>query len=131
MGELTIYLIENAPELFDDFEDDGATLPTAITSLHQSTDSGLSEAAATSDSPDSALFDSPPLSDDADGPCPDEIPPTGQTGDSQALVVRPYFSSPKQSGPTTNRPFLWRSTAASQSPSGSPSSPRRLARHFG
>lgn len=72
--ELAIFLIENAPILFDHFEEDGPLLvaPQQTNNhiqLHQSTDSGLSDGAIdevpTTNSPDSFLFDSssPPLTD--------------------------------------------------------------------
>lgn len=64
--ELAIFLIENAPDLFDHFEEDGPLLvppqQTNHIQLHQSTDSGLSDGAIdevpTTNSPDSLLFDS-------------------------------------------------------------------------
>ncbi|KAI6203223.1 hypothetical protein M3Y94_00531700 [Aphelenchoides besseyi] len=127
--ELAEFLIENAPDLFDDFEDDGAMLPNATTPLHQSTDSGLSDvAAAISESPDSALFDSPPLSDDADTSNSVETSPTIENPDHKALAIRPYVP-PKAAVSNVSRPLVWRSAAASQSPTASPSSPRRLNRH--
>ncbi|KAI6178547.1 hypothetical protein M3Y98_00512600 [Aphelenchoides besseyi] len=129
--ELAEFLIENAPDLFDDFEDDGAMLPNATTPLHQSTDSGLSDvAAAISESPDSALFDSPPLSDDADTSNSVETSPTIENLDHKALAIRPYVP-PKTAISNVSRPLVWRSAAASQSPTASPSSPRRLNRHCG
>ncbi|KAI6182643.1 hypothetical protein M3Y97_00403000 [Aphelenchoides bicaudatus] len=67
--ELAIFLIENAHELFDHFEEDGPLFPPASnnTQLHQSTDSGLSDGVIdevpTTNSPDSFHSSSPPLSD--------------------------------------------------------------------
>lgn len=67
--ELTIFLIENAHELFDHFEEDGSLFPPASnnTQLHQSTDSGLSDGVIdevpTINSPDSFHSSSSPLSD--------------------------------------------------------------------
>ena len=68
--DLAIYLIKNASDLFNNFEDDGTsfverTPVTQVLRLHQSTDSGLSTdepgdiMVRSSISPDSALFDSP------------------------------------------------------------------------
>ena len=84
--ELTIFLIENAPELFDAFEDEppptsavnahhhvasSSTSSAIATPLHQSTDSGLSDGAIATVSDcggesSPPLFDSPPLSESAD-----------------------------------------------------------------
>lgn len=67
--ELTIFLIENAHELFDQFEEDSSLLPPTSnnTQLHQSTDSGLSDGVIdevpTTNSPDSFNSSSPPLSE--------------------------------------------------------------------
>lgn len=96
--ELAIFLIENAPDLFEHFEEEGPLLPPAPASnsssqLHQSTDSGLSDGAIdevpTTNSPDSLLFDSssPPLSDSAADNS--EYKPTPLI---EEIMVSPFFT---------------------------------------
>lgn len=137
--ELAIFLIENALDLFDHFEEEGPLLPPASNTnnqLHQSTDSGLSDGAIdevpTTTSPDSILFDSssPPLSDSAADnnefkttPSIEELPPETiipSEDNNKQLVVRPYQSafSPRNDDNSNN--FSWSPSALAS---------RRLNRH--
>jgi hypothetical protein len=122
--ELAIFLIENAHELFDHFEEDSGLLPSSAgsTQLHQSTDSGLSDDVGPhSESPNSALFDSssPPLSDQ--GLSIEEV----KVSQTEKQAVEPYqpLFSPRQrnTDPPANAQLAWSPSALT--------SPRRLIRH--
>jgi hypothetical protein len=103
--ELTIFLIENAHELFDRFEEDGSLFPPASnnTKLHQSTDSGLSndvlDEVPTTNSPDSFNSSSPPLSDSvADNSDYKTTPSIEELKVSTNFItIKSCFFSPKQS----------------------------------
>lgn len=125
--ELTIFLIENAHELFEHFEEEGPLLPStaSINQLHQSTDSGLSDVAIdevpTTDSPDSFHSSSPPLSDSANNSdykatsSIEELKPeTTIPPDNKHLPVRSYqsaFSPRSHNEETSSNNFSWSPSA--------------------